>query len=113
MISKKEFMNRIYGMDRRDDSNRCRIGAYMYDTSPNLVNINEMATTLRYKSEYGPGLGDKFDAATCRAEIKRIERRANDWGVPVAIYWHGDEVCQLIEKERPAKNPRNALPSNK
>jgi hypothetical protein len=26
-----DYMGRLYGPDRRDDSNRCRVGAYAYD----------------------------------------------------------------------------------
>ena len=26
-----EYMARLYGLNRRDDSNRCRVGAYAYD----------------------------------------------------------------------------------
>jgi hypothetical protein len=113
MIPKWEYMNRLYGTDRKDDSNRCRVGSYAHDTSPKMVNVHDVVQIMGTKSTYGPGLGEKFTAATVRREVERIERRADRWGVPVAVKWYGSDVFQLIEMERAATNPEDALPSNR
>jgi hypothetical protein len=110
MIPKWEYMNRLYGTQRMDDSNRCRVGSYMYDAFPNAVNVSVMVEAMGTTSVYGPGLGEKFTASICRREINRIERRADRWGIPVAIKWHGSDVAQLIEMERPATDTSDILP---
>jgi hypothetical protein len=102
MIPKWQYMSRLYGTQRKDDSNRCRVGSYMYDAAPNPVKVNDMVEAMGTTSVYGPGLGEKFTANICRREINRIERRADRWGVPVTITWYGADVAQLLEMERPA-----------
>jgi hypothetical protein len=113
MIPKWEYMNRLYDTRRKDDSNRCRVGSYAYDTSDALTNVHDVVEVMGNKSQYGPGLGDKFTADTVRREVNRIERRAGRWGVPVAIKWYGNDVFQLIEMEREATDAEDALPSNR
>jgi hypothetical protein len=92
-----EWMNYIYGLNRRDDSNRCRTGRYVHEASPGPAHGWDMIKKFGWTSEYGPGLGEPYTMKQIRDEVGRIKRRlARDPDAPYEIVKMGLDVWSLV-----------------
>ena len=94
-MAKPKFMSRMLGDNYRTDSNRTRTFSYMFDRSPHIVSLHDMAKTFGATSIYGPGVGEECTADHLRQEVTRIARRAERYGVPYTIVWHGRDHAAL------------------
>jgi hypothetical protein len=83
-MTKNEWMAKMYGLDRRDDSMRCRVGSYVFDhgQSPLLVGI--ICDVLDYSE------------AQVRSELSRIIRRLERYKIPYQLKWHGSKTIELV-----------------
>ena len=87
------FMDRLFGVDRKNDSNRCRVAAYMWQHRPHFCELAIMAMELGYTSTYGGGVMEKFRIDHIQPEILRIIRRAKNRKVPFTIIKNGNSVA--------------------
>ena len=99
-MSRAQYMNILYGPDRKDDSNRCRAGGFAYDhPSPGLVTHPDMVAAFKFTSEYGPGLGEEWSVSQSRQEIARLKRRLGRNNMPFDLLDHGGDVWELAPKK--------------
>ena len=83
-MTKHQWMAAMYGLDRQDDSNRCRVGATLFDHAPNLISVQTMMALL--------GLTE----AQVRSELSRVTRRLKKYDIPCELIWKGKESVQLV-----------------
>jgi hypothetical protein len=80
----QEWMTRMYGPLRKSDSMRCRIGQYVYEHSPNRLNVDAICKILDYTPKQ------------VQSELDRIARRSDRYNMPYQLRWYENNTIALI-----------------
>jgi hypothetical protein len=81
----QKWMSAMYGTERKYDSMRCIIGAYMYNNLSHRTDVETIGNDTGYTEKQ------------IRSELTRITRRLARYELPFQLKWEGNNTVTLIQ----------------
>jgi hypothetical protein len=98
-LTTDEFLTRMFGIDRREDSLRVWVARYLHERLPNPCSMHEMSEAFKKTTYYGPGKGEECSADHVKRALQNTKRRVKAYNMPYEYVEHSKYFVSLKEMD--------------